>query len=319
MKLAAGLLLLIANLVFAQVSPQQNMQMNTLMHQMYPQYLTPQQQLQLAQIPPNQRMQLMQSIYMGNNQYAMQFMPQTGPMMGQSLWAVNNSQNSLFNFFTSLGSITKSFQSAEYIEARESIAAYHSPDPSESRTAPEAAIEVMNKANTKLKVMKNIEKSTECLDCITDPNPTFTAGPISGVGSVKTSGVGGPKEDLNADIKCSTEGEVIDGGRITFKASLELKIEHNKVKAFKYTAFDGKKTCTLDLTTFPQKQIGDTTNIGLNHKNGESFVVIYPANKLDKKNPILNIGASNYQDFCPQINPNLFMQIEANPKTGKCK
>lgn len=298
---------------------QQQAQMDMMMRQMYPQYLTPQQQLQLAQVPPGQRLQVLQAINMGNNQYAMQFTPQSGPQMGQSMWAMNNTQSPLFNFFSSLGSITKSMDRVEYMEAREPVTAYRSPDPSENREPSQAALDTMNQATSKLKDMKNPQKATECLDCITDPLPTLTAGPISGVGTVKTSAVGGRKEDLNADVKCSFGGEVIDGIRLTFKQTLEMKIEHNKVISFKLVAQDGKKTCVIDLANFPQKQIGNTTNVGLNHKNGKTYVAIYPNNKTDRKNPAVSVGVNNFQDLCPQMNPKLFMQIEADPKTGTCR
>lgn len=292
--------------------------MEMYMRQMYPQYLTPQQQVQLAQMPPAQRLQVLQAINMGNNQYAMQFVPQSGPMMGQTMWAMNNTQSPLFNFFNSLGSMTKSPERAEYMEAREPVEVYRSPDPSENSEPSRAALDTMNQATNKLRDMKNPQKVTECAECMTDPNPTATAGPISGAGTVKTSAVGGKKEDLNADIKCSFAGEVIDGIRLTFKAELELKIEHNKVLAFKYITHDGKKSCIVDLATFPQRKIGNTTNIGLNHSNGKTYASIYPNNKSNPKNPSVSVGVNEFQDLCPQMNPKLFMQIEADPKTGTC-
>lgn len=323
MRSIASLILFLSTFAVAQTpvtapTVQSQAQMDMMMRQMYPQYLTPQQQLQLAQVPQGQRLQVLQAINMGNNQYAMQFSPQSGPMMGQTMWAMNNAQSPLFNFFSSLGSMTKSPERAEYMEAREPVSAYHSPDPSENRESSRAALDTMNQATTKLKDMKNPQKATECLDCITDPQPTLTAGPMSGVGTIKTSAVGGRKEDLNADIKCSFGGNVVDGIRLTFKATLELKIEHNKVLAFKYITHDGKKTCTVDLATFPQRQIGNTTNVGLNHKNGKTYVAIYPNNKTDHKNPAVSVGVNNFKDLCPQMNPKLFMQIEADPKTGTC-
>lgn len=324
MRSIAGLILFLSILAGAQTpvaTPilQSQAQMDMMMRQMYPQYLTPQQQLQLAQVPPAQRLQVLQAIHMGNNQYAMQFTPQSGPMMGQTMWAMNNAQSPLFNFFSSLGSMTKSPERAEYMEAREPVTAYRSPDPSENREPSRAAVETMNQAATKLNDMKNPQKATACLDCITDPQPTLTAGPISGVGTIKTSATGQRKEDLNADIKCSFGGDIIDGIRLTFKATLELKIEHNKVLAFKYITYDGKKSCTVDLANFPQRQIGQTTNVGLNHKNGKTYVSIYPNNKTDRKNPAVSVGVNGFQDLCPQMNPKLFMQIEADPKTGTCR
>lgn len=296
----------------------QSQLMEIQMRQMYPQYLTPQQQMQLAQIPPAQRLQILQSYNMGNNQYV-QFTPQSGPMMGQTMWAMNNTQTPLFNFFTAMGAMTRSLGQASFMEAREPVTAYRSPDPEESRPPERSALDTMNQATAKLKDMKNPNKATACLDCITDPEPGLKAGPISGVGTIKTSAVGGKKEDLNADIKCSFGGDVVDGIRLTFKAELELKIEHNKVLAFKYIAYDGKKSCTVDLATFPQRKVGNTTNVALNHSNGKTYAAIYPSNKTDPKNPPVHVGVNNFQDLCPQMNPKLFMQIEADPKTGTCR
>ena len=83
------------------------------MRQQYMGYITPQEQFQLAQVPPAQRLQVLQTIRMNNTQYAMQFMPQSGPMMGQSMWAMHDTRNSIFNFISSLGAMTKSPERAE--------------------------------------------------------------------------------------------------------------------------------------------------------------------------------------------------------------
>lgn len=297
-------------------------QMDLYMRQMYAQQLAQQQQqqLQMATISPQDRLKLLQSVNMGNNQYALQFVPQSGPNMGQTMWSSQNTQSPLFNFFTAMGAMTKFPDRAERMEAREPVQAYRSPDPEERREPSREALETMNTATNKLRDMKTPNKPAECLDCITDPNPTLTAPAISGKGTIKTSASGQIKEDLNADIKCSYSGDVIDGIRLTFAATIEAKIEHNKVVSFKYTATEGKKSCVVDLAAYPQKKIGNTTNIILEHSNKKTFVAIYPNNKSpDRKNPSVQFGVSNFNDVCPQMNQKLFMQIEADPKTGTCR
>lgn len=316
-KIILGFLLLLtyAN---AQV-PAQPSQLDIYMRQMYPQNLTPQQQLQMATISPQDRLRLLQTVNMGNNQYAIQFVPQSGPHMGQTMWASQSAQNPLFNFFTAMGTMTKFPDRAERMEARAPITAYRSPDPEEYTPPARSALDTMNAATDKLKAIKN-PKPTECLDCITDPLPTLTAGPISGKGNIKTSATGQMKEDLNADIKCSYFGDVISGIRLTFAATLEAKIVNNKVVAFKYVATEGNKRCVIDLANFPQKKIGNTTNVVLEHANKTTFVSMYPNNKSpDRKNPSVHFGISFYSRLCPQMSEKWFMQIEADPKTGTCR
>lgn len=294
-------------------------QLDIYMRQMYPQNLTPQQQLQMATISPQDRLRLLQTVNMGNQSYAMQFVPQSGPNMGQTMWASQSMQNPLFNFFTEMGTATKFPDRAERMEAREPVTAYRSPDPEERTPPARSAVDTMNAATDKLKAIKN-PKPTECLDCITDPLPTLTAGPISGKGTIKTSATGQMKEDLNADIKCSYSGDVIDGIRLSFAATVEVKIEHNKVQSFKYVATEGGKRCVVDLASFRQKQIGKTTNVILEHSNKKSFVAIYPNNKSpDRKNPSVQIGVNFFHEVCPQMSEKWFMQIEADPKTGTCR
>lgn len=295
-------------------------QMDIYMRQTYPQYLTPQQQqLQMATISPQDRLRLMQTVNMGNNQYAMQFVPQSGPHMGQTMWASQSAQNPLFNFFTAMGTMTKFPDRAERMEAREPISAYVSPDPEERSTPERSAVETMNTATNKLQTIKK-PKTAECLDCITDPLPTLTAGPIKGTGTIKTSATGAIKEDLNADIKCSYTGDVISGIRLSFAATVEAKIVNNKVVSFKYVATEGNKRCEINLANFPQKKIGNTTNVILEHANKNTFVSIYPNNKSpDRKNPSVQFGINFYSKVCPQMSDKWFMQIEADPKTGTCR
>lgn len=314
-KYTLGLVLFFSFYATAQVSPQ----LDLYMRQMYAQNLTPPQQLQMATISPQDRLRLMQAVNMGNQQYAMQFVPQSGPYMGQTMWASQNMQNPLFNFFTAMGTMTRSPDRAERMEARESITAYRSPDP-EERVPPErVAVDTMNTATNRLQAIKN-PRTADCLDCITDTAPILTAGPISGKGTIKTSATGQMKEDLNADIKCSYGGDITDGIRLTFAATVETKIEHNKVVSFKYVATEGSKRCIVDLANYPQKKIGNTTNIILQHANQKSFVSIYPNNKSpDRKNPSVQIGMNFFSEVCPQMNEKLFMQIEADPKTGTCR
>lgn len=315
-RILTGVVLFLSMQVLAQVSATQ---MDIFMRQQYTGHITPQEQLQLAQVPPGQRLQVLQAIRMNNNQYAMQFVPQSGPMMGQTMWAMNDMRSPLFNFFSSLGAMTKSADRVEYMEAREPVTAYRSPDPSEHRDANRTAVDTMTQATNKLKDMKNPQKA-DCLDCITDPNPQLTAGPISGKGTIKTRANGQIREDINADIKCSYGGDVTDGIRLTFAADLEIKVEHNKVTHLKYVLKDGKKTCVADLTQFKQKQVGNTTNIVLQHPNGKTFVAVGANNKFpDRKNPSINVSVNFFESFCPQMNPKLFMQIEADPKTGTCR
>lgn len=299
----------------AQPSPQ----LDLYMRQMYAQNLA-QQQLQTATINPADRLKLLQTINMGHQQYAMQFVPQSGPNMGQTMWASQNMQSPLFNFFSAMGAMTKFPDRAERMEAREPVTVFRSPDQEERQEPARTALDTMNAATTKLQNAKNPNKPTECLECITDPLPTLTAGPISGNGTIKTSASGQMKEDLNADIKCSYGGDITDGIRLTFAATVEVKIVHNKVTSFKYVATEGKKSCVVDLANYPQKQIGNTTNVILRHANQKSFVAIYPNNKSpDRKNPSVSIGVSFFHDVCPQMNEKLFMQIEADPKTGTCR
>lgn len=295
-------------------------QLDLYMRQMYAQNLARQQQLQTATINPADRLRIMQAVNMGNNQYAMQVMPQSGPNMGQAMWTSYNPQSSLMNFFTAMGTMTKFPDRAERMEVREPITAYRSPDPEESRPPARAAVDSMNAATNRLQAIKNPQPSTGCLDCITDPLPTLTAGAIAGKGTIRTSATGQIKEDLNADIKCSYGGDVTDGIRLTFAQTVEVKIEHNKVKSFKYVATEGNKRCVVELANYPQKQIGNTTNIILQHANQKSFVSIYPNNKSpDRKNPSVQIGVNFFHEVCPQMNEKLFMQIEADPKTGTCR
>lgn len=294
--------------------------MDAFMRQQYTGYITPQEQLQLAQVPPAQRLQVLQAIRMNNNQYAMQFVPQSGPNMGQTMWAMNDMRSPLFNFFSSLGSMTKSPDRAEYMEAREPVTAYRSPDASENREPSRAAVDTMNQTTAKLRDMKDSQRTTECLNCITDPNPQFTASAISGKGTIKTSANGQIREDINADIKCSYGGDVTDGIRLTFAADLEVKVEHNKVTHLKYILKDGSKTCVADLSRFTQRPVGNTTNIVLFHPNNKTFVTVGANNKSpDRKNPSIHVSVNFFQSFCPQMNPKLFMQIEADPKTGTCR
>ncbi len=314
------LIVLISVKAFSQVQP--NPQLDIYMRQMYAQELARQQQLQTATISPQDRLRMLQAVNMGNQQYAVQFVPQSGPNMGQTMWGSYNpnATNPLFNFFNAMGAMTKFPDKADRMEARESFLAYRSPDPEERTEPAREALASMNAATNKLKDMKNPNKPVECHECITDPQPTLTAGPTSGKGTIKTSASGQIKEDLNADIKCSYAGEVIDGIRLTFKATLEAKIEHNKVISFKYTAEDGKKSCVFDLAKYPQKKIGNTTNVSLQHPNGKTFIAIYPNNKSpDRKNPSVSFGINNFHEVCPQMNQRLFMQIEADPKTGTCR
>ena len=322
MKNIFCLTLLISLKAFSQVQP--SPQLDLYMKQMYAQQLAQQQQqqlqLQTATISPQDRLRILQSVNMGNNQYAMQFVPQSGPDMGQTMWSSTSTQNPLFNFFTAMGTMTKFPDRAERMEAREPIKAYRSPDPDERKEPSREALETMNTATNKLRDIKNPNKPAECFDCITDPNPTLTAAAISGNGTIKTSATGQIKEDLNADIKCSYGGEVIDGLRLSFAATVEAKIEHNKVVSFKYTATEGKKSCVVDLAAYPQKKIGNTTNIILEHANKKTFVAIYPNNKSpNRKNPSVQFGVSNFHEVCPQMNQKYFMQIEADPKTGTCR
>ncbi len=323
MKIILGLVLFFAVYAAAQVptavpaapSPQ----LDIYMRQMYPQNLTPQQQLQMATISPQDRLRLLQTVNMGNNQYAMQFVPQTGPNMGQTMWASQSMQSPLFNFFTAMGAATKFPDRAERMEAREPITAFRSPDPEEHVAPARSAVDAMNAATNKLQAIKK-PKTAECLDCITDPLPTLKAGPISGKGTIKTSATGQMKEDLNADIKCSYSGDVIDGIRLSFAATLEAKIVNNKVVSFKYVAIEGNKRCVADLANYPQKQIGKTTNVILQHPNQKTFVAIYPNNKSpDRKNPSVQFGLNFFHDACPQMSQKWFMQIEADPKTGTCR
>jgi hypothetical protein len=319
----AGLLLFLsfnANAQFVPSGLSQTQQMDMLMRQQYTNYLTPQQQVQLAQMPPAQRLQVLQSINLGNNRYAMQFVPQTGTNMGQTMWAMQTQQNPLFNFFTALGAATKNPAEASYMEARREFTGYTSPDPSERRDPSEAAIDTMARATTKVSEMKDpVKPAVICNDCLTDPQPKLTAPAISGKGTIKTSGNGQISEDLNADVKCSYGGDVIDGIRLTFRTDLELKVEHNQVKHLKYTMYDGSKTCVADLTKFTQKKVGNTTNVVLRHPNNETFVVVGADNKTDRKNPTVNVSVNQFAKFCPQMNPKMFMQIAADPKTGTCR
>lgn len=300
--------------------PTQPTPMDIYMRQMYPQYITPQQQqLQMATISPQDRLRLMQTVNMGNNNYAVQFVPQSGPHMGQTMWANQSAQSPLFNFFTALGAMTKFPERADRIEAREPIRAYVSPDPEERTTPARSAVETMNTATNKLKTIKN-PKPADCLDCITDPLPTAKAGPIKGTGTIKTSAVGGIKEDLNAEIKCSYTGDVISGIRLSFAATVEAKIVNNKVISFKYVATEGSKRCEINLANFPQKKVGNTTNVVLEHANKNTFVSIYPNNKSpDRTNPSVQIGINFYSKVCPHMSDKWFMQIEADPKTGTCR
>jgi len=300
-------------------APAQSTQMDIYMRQMYPQYITPQQQLQMATVSPQDRLRLMQTVNMGSNNYAMQFVPQSGPYMGQTMWASQSAQSPLFNFFSAMGAMTKSPERAERMQAREPVKVYVSPDPEERATPARSAVETMNTATDKLQAIKK-PKTAECLDCITDPLPTLTAGPISGKGTIKTSAAGQMKEDLNADIKCSYGGDVISGIRLSFAATLEAKIVHNKVVSFKYVATEGHKRCVIDLAHFPQKKIGNTTNVVLEHANKTTFVSMYPNNKSpDRKNPSVQFGINFYHKVCPQMSEKWFMQIEADPKTGTCR
>ncbi|AZZ37173.1 hypothetical protein CIK05_10360 [Bdellovibrio sp. qaytius] len=322
MKNIISLILLISVKAFSQAQP--SPQLDLYMRQMYAQQLAQQQQqqLQTATINPADRLRILQAVNMGNQQYAMQFVPQSGPNMGQTMWSSYNAnaQNPLFNFFSAMNTMTKFPDRAERMEAREPIQAFRSPDPEERREPSREALNTMNQATSKLNDIKNPQKVAECLECKTEAQPTLLAGAVSGKGTIKTSASGQMKEDLNADIKCSFGGDVTDGIRLTFAATLEAKIEHNKVVSFKYATQDGKKSCVVDLASYPQKQIGNTSNVILQHPNQKTFVAIYPNNKSpDRKNPSVSIGVSNFQDVCPQMNQKLFMQIEADPKTGTCR
>lgn len=322
MKFIVGLLLLISAPLYAQqITPE----MDAMMRQQYTNYLTPQQQVQLAQTPPAQRMQVLEAMKLNNNTYAIKFIPQSGPMMGQTMWTQYNpnTQSSMFSFLTALGAVTKSAGSADFMETREPISAYRSPDPEETTAPADAAIATMDRANGKLKDMKNPQKPAECQECITDPAPTLTAPPISGKGTIRTSNNGQTNADLNADIKCSYGGEIIEGKRLTFKTELEVKVEHNKVTHLKYVMHDGNKTCVADLNTFKQRTVSlgskPTTNVVLFHPNNETFVVVGTNSKSDPKNPSVTVSVNQFRKFCPQMNDKVFMQIEANPKTGTCR
>lgn len=322
-KYTLGLVLLFSIYATAQVTAAvpaaSSPQLDIYMRQMYPQNLTPQQQLQMATISPQDRLRLLQTVNMGNNQYAMQFVPQSGPNMGQTMWASQSMQSPLFNFFTAMGAATKFPDRAERMEAREPIRAFRSPDPEERVAPARSAVDAMNAATNKLQAIKK-PKTAECLDCITDPLPTLKAGPVSGKGTIKTSATGQMKEDMSADIKCNYTGDIISGIRLTFAATLEAKIVHNKVVSFKYVATEGNKRCVIDLANFPQKKIGNTTNVVLEHANKNTFVSIYPNNKSpDRKNPSVQFGISFYNKVCPQMSQKWFMQIEADPKTGTCR
>lgn len=312
---------------FSQAQP--SPELDLYMRQMYAQQLAQQQmiqkqqmqiQLQTATISPQDRLRLLQTVNMGNQQYAMQFVPQSGPYMGQTMWASQSQQSPLFNFFSSLGTMTKFPDRAERMQAREPVTVYQSPDPEERRPPSREALQTMTTATEKLSTIKNPNKPAECLECMTDPKPTLTAATISGKGTIKTSATGQIKEDLNADIKCSYGGEVIDGLRLSFAATVEAKIVNNKVISFKYTATEGKKSCVVDLAAFPQKQVGNTTNISLQNANNKTYVAIYPNNKSpDRKNPSVKFTVNNFHEICPQMNRKHYMQIEADPKTGTCR
>ncbi|MES2801064.1 MAG: hypothetical protein V4654_01105 [Bdellovibrionota bacterium] len=324
MKYIFGFVLFISIAATAQVPApvQPTPQLDIYLRQMYAQNLAQQQQqqLQTATINPGDRLRVLQTINMGNQQYVVQFVPQSGPNMGQTMWASQNMQSPLFNFFNAMGTTTKFPDRAKRMEAREPITAFRSPAPEERAEPARSAIDTMNAATEKLNDIKNPQKIADCLECITDPVPTLTAGPISGKGTIKTSASGQMKEDLNADIKCSYGGEVAGGIRVTFAATVEVKITNNKVTSFKYVATDGKKSCVVDLANYPQKKIGNTTNVILEHANKKTFVAIYPKNSSpDRKNPSVSIGVSFYPDVCPQMNEKYFMQIEADPKTGTCR
>lgn len=320
MKILKCLIFLLSVKAFAQVpiSPE----LDLYIRQMYAQQLAQQQQLQMVNISPQDRLRLLQAVNMGNQQYAVQFVPQSGPNMGQAFWGAYNpaAANPLFNFFNNFGRMVTSPEKAERIEVRESFSAYRSPDPVENTDPAREALRTMSVASDKLKVIKNPLKVVECQDCLNDPQPKLNSGSLAGKGNIKTSATGQIKEDLSADIKCSFEGDAAGGLRVTFKATLEAKIEHNKVKSFKYVAYDGKKSCVFDLSQYTQKQVGNTTNISLQHPNKKVFVAIYPNTRSpDRKNPSVNFGINNFQEVCPQMNPNVFMQIEADPKTGQCR
>lgn len=323
MKIVAGLVLFFSlniNAQFVASGLPQAQQMDMLMRQQYTHYLTPQQQVQLAQMPPAQRLQVLQSINLGNNRYGVQFVPQTGTYMGQTMWAMHTQQNPLFNFFTALGAATRDPSQAYSMEARREFTGYVSPDPSERRDPPGAAIDTVVRGSARLAEMKDPGRpSVICNDCLTDPPPKLTAAAISGKGTIKTSGNGQINEDLNADIKCSYGGEVIDGKRLTFATDLELKMEHNQVKHLKYTMRDGKNICVADLTKFTQVKIGQTTNVVLRHPNKTTFVVVGADNTTDRKNPTINVSVSQFAEFCPKMNQRYFMQIAADPKTGTCR
>lgn len=307
--------------VGGQLSGQVSPQMDAFMRQQYTNYLTPEQSLQLAQIPAGQRLQVYQSVKMPNGTYAMQFVPQAGPYMGSAMWAQHNSSNALFNFITAMGAKTTVPERAMYMVPRSDISALRSPDPSENPDPSSSALMTMNRATTKLREIKNPQNIADCLECKTaDSQPQFTAPAIAGQGTVKTSGNGQIKEDLNADITCTSKGEVIDGQRLSFAATLELKMEHNQVKHLKYVLKDGNKTCVADLSSFQQRQVGNTTNVVLwSRQDPEAFVVVGSDNKTDRKNPTINVSLNQFAKYCPQMNPKYFMQTAANPKTGTCE
>lgn len=97
------LILVISVKAFSQVQP--NPELDIYMRQMYAQELARQQQLQTVTISPQDRLRMLQAVNMGNQQYAVQFIPQSGPNMGQTMWGSYNpnATNPLFNFFNALG------------------------------------------------------------------------------------------------------------------------------------------------------------------------------------------------------------------------
>lgn len=317
MKTVFGLLLLFSIRIFAQISPQ----MDAIMRQQYTHYLVPQNQIQTAQIQAGQKLQVFETIKLPNGTYAVKVVPQTGPYMGSSMWAQYNSKDPLFAFLTGVGAKTTVPDKAMSMIPSKNVTLYRSPDPAENPDPSSAAMMMVDRATTKLKEVKNPNSIADCVECRTaDPEPLLTAPAMAGKGSIKTSGNGKMKEDLNADITCSSSGDVIDGKRLTFAATLELKMEHNQVKHLKYVLKDGNKTCVADLTNFQQKPVGNTTNVVLwNRQFPDSFVVVGADNKTDRQNPTINVSLNQFAKYCPQMNPRYFMQIAANPKTGVCE